>query len=50
MDLGFIFPPVIELFVKFWNLSFTVFGLEVTVGAFIVWSAIVGMIIGFLRR
>lgn len=50
MDLGFIFPPVIELFVKVWGLSFTVFGLEITVGAIIVWSALVGMVIGFLKR
>lgn len=50
MDLGFIFPPVIELFVKFWSLEFTVFGIELTVGAVICWSALVGMVIGFLRR
>lgn len=49
MDLIKLFEMLVDFFLKLCEVSFTLGGFKITVGALFIWCAIATVVIGFIR-
>ena len=50
VEMGFLFEQVFSLINRIFDLNFYVWGIEINVGAMILFSLLVGLVLWFLRR
>lgn len=50
MDIGFIFEGAGKLLVQYLSITFTLFGVQLSVGSVVLWSLVAALLIKFLHR
>lgn len=49
MDFAVIIKPIVDFIVYYWSLSFFFYGYEITIGSVILFVALVGLVVWFLK-